>query len=738
VRTALSIESTHVAIDTDLPREESPRRRPKHKAGWAARRALKKESRRYKKRGWFRRWWWAFVLAIPLLGALGAGGTLLYFYEHLEIPKAAAPLQTTYVYDSRGKLLTTFHAAVNRTIIPLSDMPVSLQHAVIATEDKDFYHHPGIDPVGIVRAAWADLTNGQITQGGSTITQQYVKNVYTGDERTIGRKVKEALLAIKLEQRYTKQQILEKYLNTIYFGSGAYGVQAAAKTFWDEDAKNLTVLQSATLAGAIAAPSRYDPLESVQGAAKQRRNYVLDQMVSQGYLDSARAAQLKQKPVKTNPYVPRVQPKLSFFNEYVKRSLIDKLAKTTTHGDREAAAKLVYGGGLHVTTTLVPRFQDAADAAIENNLGAKGDPDAALVAIDPRTGAVEAMAGGHSYTHSQVNVATGYGSPGRQTGSAFKMFTLAAAMQQHFSLNGYWNGPSSIVISDPRCAGATGPWNPSNAGDGEAGTFTLADATAYSVNTVFAQLVTHLKNGPEDVVDMAHRLGIRSPLQPDCSITLGTQDVTPLEMTDSYATIADQGKHHAPTPLQSVKSRRGQQLIDFPGDGEQVISKNNANLVTQALEGVITKGTAAGKGLPGRPAAGKTGTAQDYQNAWFCGYTPQLAACVWVGYLNNNQSLLNVEGVPEVFGGTIPAQIWHDFMTEATQNMKVEDFTSPSQVGYTKGGSAPSPAPQPTPQPTSTSTPKHSPEPSPSSTEKPSPTPTKHSESPKPHHSKQP
>jgi penicillin-binding protein 1A len=722
-----------VAIDTDLPREESPRRRPKHKAGWSSRRSLKKDSRRYKKRGWFRRWWWVFVLALPLLGVIAAGGTLVWMYVHLEIPKAPAPIQTTYVYDSRGKLMTTFHAAVNRTLIPLSDMPTSLQHAVIATEDKDFYHHPGIDPVGIVRAAWADLTHGQITQGGSTITQQYVKNVYTGDERTIGRKVKEALLAIKLEQRYTKDQILEKYLNTIYFGSGAYGVQAAAKTFWNEDAKNLTLLQSATLAGAIAAPTRYDPLESVQGAAKQRRNYVLDQMVSQGYLEAARAAQLKQKPVKTDPYVPPANPKLSFFNEYVKRELIDKLAKTTTHGDREAAAKLVYGGGLKVTTTLNPNFQKDAETAIANNVGAKGDPDAALVAIDPRTGAVEAMAGGHSYQQSQVNVATGYGSPGRQTGSAFKMFTLAAAMQQHFSLNRYWRGPSTITIPDKQCYGASGPWQPSNAGDGEAGTFTLADATAYSVNTVFAQLVMALKNGPEDVVDMAHRLGIRSPLKPDCSITLGTQDVTPLEMTDSYATIAAQGVHHAPTPLQSVKSRRGQQLIDFPGKGDQAISKNNANLVTKALEGVITKGTAAATAPIGRPAAGKTGTAQDYRNAWFCGYTPQLAACVWVGYLNTNTPLLNVEGVPEVFGGTIPAQIWHDFMTQATQNMKVEQFTNPSQAGYTKGGSAPSPTPQPTPQPTPTS--KHSPSPSPGAG-KPSPTPTKHSPTPKPSHTK--
>ncbi|MDP9295690.1 MAG: transglycosylase domain-containing protein, partial [Actinomycetota bacterium] len=583
-----------MAIDTDLPRQGAPRRRAKHKASWKTRRATRKTRSRYKKRGWFRRWWWLFLLVLPFLGVVGVGGTLAWMYVHLTIPKAPPPVQTTYVYDAKGNQIATLHAAVNRTIIPLTDMPMSLQHAVIATEDKGFYHHPGIDPLGIIRAGWADLTHGSIQQGGSTITQQYVKNVYTGDERTIGRKIKEALLAIKLEQQYTKDQILTKYLNTIYFGSGAYGVQAAAKTFWKEDAKNLTVLQSATLAGAIAAPTRYDPLESVKGAAKGRRNYVLDQMVGQGYLAPARAAALKQKPVKTSPYMGGTPPQLSYFTDYVKRTLVEKLMKTTTNGDREAAARLVYGGGLKVTTTLNPSWQKAAQDAIDSHLPSKGDPQAALVAIDPRSGAVRALVGGRNFSRSQVNLATGYGSPGRSAGSAFKVFTLAAAMEQKISLNSVWNGPQSILIHDPQCAGAGGaPWNPSNAGDGEAGTFTLAEATAFSVNTIFAQLVTKLHNGPQDVADVAHKMGIRSHLDPVCSITLGTQPVTPLEMTDAYATLAAQGVHHPATPLESVKTRKGQQLINFPGNGDQALSKNDANLVTQALEGVVTHGTAA-------------------------------------------------------------------------------------------------------------------------------------------------
>jgi penicillin-binding protein 1A len=712
-----------VAVDTELPREGAPSRRPKHKAGWKTRRRLRKASARSKKRGFIRRWWW-LVLVLPFLGVIGVGGTLVWMYVHLDVPKAPPPLQTTYVYDSRGGLLTTLHAAVNRTIIPLSDMPLTLQHAVIATEDQDFYSHPGIDPFGIIRAAWADVTNRTIEQGGSTITQQYVKNVYTGNDRTIARKVKEALLAIKLEQQYTKEQILSKYLNTIYFGNGAYGVEAAAKTYWRKDAKNLTILQSATLAATIAAPSTYDPLDNnARAAVKARRNYVLERMVSQGYLDAATATELEQAKVKTDPYTQGTS-RLSYFTDYARRTLVDKLAKTTTHGDRETAAQMVYGGGLKVTTTLNRTWQDAAQAAIDSNLSAKGDPQAALVAIDPRNGAVRALVGGRNFQRSQVNLATGYGSPGRSAGSAFKMFTLAAAMEQKFSLNSVWSGPQSIVINDPECAGAGGaPWNPSNAGDGEAGTFTLEAATANSVNTIFAQLVTKLRNGPQDVVDVAHSMGIRSNLDPVCSITLGTQPVTPLEMTDAYATLAAQGIHHPATPLESVKSRKGQDLIRYPAKGDEALTKNQANLVTKALQGVITSGTGYPNAQLPRPAAGKTGTAQNYSDAWFCGYVPQLAACVWVGYLNDNKPLTNVEGVSPVYGGTIPAAIWHDFMIKAIQNMPVEQFPNPSQAGYTKG---------PSPQPTFTPTPRHTP--TPTTTPTPTATPTsKHTQpTPKP------
>ncbi len=696
-----------MAIDSQLPREDTPlsRRRAKHKAGWRARRSLKRaEAARYKKHKFIRRWWWVWlIIGIPFLGAVGVGGTLVYMYLHLEIPDAPPPLQTTYVYDKQGDLLTTFHAAVNRTIIPIEEMPTSLRQAVIATEDKDFYTHPGIDPVGIARAAWADLTQGSVEQGGSTITQQYVKNVYTGDERTIARKVKEALLAIKLEQQYTKDQILSKYLNTIYFGHGAYGVQAAAKTYWDKDASDLSAVQSATLAATIAAPSRYDPLSgdnATRHLVKQRRNYVLDRMVSQDYLEAAQASEMKAKKVRTHEYVESTS-RLSYFTDYVRRTLVDKLAKTTTDGDREAASEMVYGGGLKVTTTINMNWQRAAQEAVDSHLDAKGDPQAALVAIDPDTGAVRALVGGRNYTHSQVNLATGYGSPGRSAGSAFKVFTLAAAMEQKYSLNSVWTGPPTKIIPDKECRSPDGsPWAPSNAGDGEGGTFTLAGATAHSINTIFAQLVVDLKNGPQDVVDVAHRMGIRSNLEPQCSITLGAQPVTPLEMADAYATLAAQGRHHPATPLESVKTRRNANLIKYPVKGTEALTKNQANLVTKALEGVITDGTYTADSI-GRPAAGKTGTAQSYSDAWFCGYVPQLVTCVWVGYVNDNRPLVNVQGVPAVYGGTIPAQIWHDFMVVATENMEVERFPNPSLQGFINGPptATPTPSPQPTPRP---------------------------------------
>ncbi len=524
--------------------------------GKGARHAPRKKRAQKGFKAWLRRWWWVFVV-VPASGMLLVLGMLLYVYAHLELPATPPPLQTTHIYDSNGNQIATLHAGVDRTIIPLSDMPKPFQHAVIAVEDHDFYRHPGIDPLGIVRAAWTDLLNRGAVQGASTITQQLVKTVYAGryvtdpqtdaevyvtPPRTIGQKVREALLAIKVEQTYTKDEILEKYLNTVYFGRGAYGVQAAAQTYYQKDAKDLSILESAMLAGLIRSPGTYDPTIEGNDAALARRNFVLERMVAEGYLAAGRLANMQAQPVRTNAIETvglHFPGKLGYFLDYTRRALIDQYGEAP-----------VFGGGLEVTTTLDEAMQREAVEAVESRLDTEGDPDAALVAIDPRTGGVLAMYGGRNFNQEHVNLATGAGGTGRQAGSAFKMFTLVAALQQGYDLNARWNGPGTITIPDTACYTNGQPWELSNASDSESGVFTLLSATTHSVNTVYAQVVSAVT--PQAVVNVAQDMGIRSHLDPVCSITLGTQDVTPLDMTDAYATLAARGVQHRATPLQKV------------------------------------------------------------------------------------------------------------------------------------------------------------------------------------------
>ena len=673
------------------------------------------------RRGLFRRFWWVLVAA-PVVVVLAVGGALVYAYSQIELPKALPPIQSTFMYDRNGSLLASIHGAVDRTIIPFDKMPEHLRDAVIAVEDHGFYEHPGIDPVGILRAAWTDLVKHTTVQGGSTITQQLVKQVYAGSyveqpdgtreyvvpPRTIKEKIREALLAIKLEKTLSKDQILARYLNTIYLGHGAYGVQAAAQTYWGIDAADLNVKQSATLAGLITSPGRFDPIDHPEDSAV-RRNYALDQMVQYGYLDGPTADRLKAKKVTTAPRKEAVNAPANseYFVDYAKRYLIDRYGGAA-----------VFGGGYRVTTSLDLGLQRAAEAAVNAHLPSPSDPEGALVAIDPSTGEILAMVGGRGFTQSQVNLAVSglrlrtetFGGTGRQAGSAFKPFTLAAAMKAGYNLNAYWQGPSSITIPNTDCYTDGAPWELSNASDSEAGTFSLKAATAHSVNTVFAQVTAQL--GPQKVVDMAHLLGIRSHLDPVCSITLGVEAVNPLEMTNAYATLAAHGVRRYANPLVQLTNHNGKVVDDVSRKPKQVLDANDADLVTYALEDVVTYGTGTVARLSDRPVAGKTGTAQDYVDAWFCGYTPQLATCVWVGYPKGEIPLESVEGVSPVFGGTIPAAIWHDFMTVAMQGQPVESFAVPSFDGHTIGPATPVPSPIPSPSP------------SPSPSESPSPEPT--------------
>ncbi|MGZ4149422.1 MAG: transglycosylase domain-containing protein [Actinomycetota bacterium] len=707
---------------------------PRHAPVKVAAKAGKKAG---KKRSFLRRRWWVFVLVTPVVLGIVGFVALYVAYTRIQLPDKLPPIQTTYLYDRNGHLLTTLHGAVNRTIVPLSAISPKLQDAVIATEDHGFYEHPGIDPIGIARAAFTDLIKRQTVQGASTITEQLVKNVYAGQyqtdpktgvttyvmpPRTIKEKIREALLAVKLDRQLGKDWILAQYLNTVYFGHGAYGIEAAAETYFGKHASQLTWVESASLAGVLHAPTLYDPIDHPSDNW-YRRNYALDQLAHYGYLDTATAAKLKATKccgtVKNDPTERIVAPgDAEYFVDYTRQYLIHKYGEAR-----------VYGGGLRVTTSLDLKLQKAAEAAIARELpDPVHDPAAALVSIDPRTGQIVAMAGGRDWSKSKFNYATMQGGSGRQSGSAFKAFTLAAAMQNGYDLNAYWNGPSTITI--PQCPDSTQPdgyWHVVNAGDGEAGTFTLAGATAHSVNTIFAQVIAQL--GPDKVVAMAHALGIRSSLPETCAITVGSVAVNPLEMTNAYATLADQGMRHWATPLVQVKTPSNHTDPSVTEKGTQVLGTNDAELVTYALQGVVTGGTGYLAAIPPYPVAGKTGTANDNVDAWFCGYTVQLTTCVWMGWPKNDTTpLANIEGVPSVYGGTIPAAIWHDYMAVAMQGKHPAAFPTPSFAGYTVGPASPvaSPTPSPTatPTPTSSPSPTKSPTPSPTPTSTPTPSPT--------------
>ncbi len=588
----------------------------------------------------------------------------------------------SFLYTADGKLLGVVPSATNRQPLPLSKLSPWLREATVAIEDARFWQHGALDYQGILRAFYDDLTSGQIVQGGSTLTQQLVRNLYIGDpQRTFSRKIKEACLSDKLftkmQHRYgtgARTAILAAYLNEVFYGHHAYGAEAASETYFSRRALNLNLSQAALLAGLPQAPTTYDPLVN-PSYALARRNDVLKAMLKNGYISpwqyhSARSRSLELKP--GHLYSRLQQP--NFFG-WATQQLAAR------YGQRQ-----VERGGLRVTTTLDPRLQALALNAARSVLHTSTDPATAIVAMDPTTGAVKAMV---DYLPNgrrlQFNLAT---QAHRSTGSAFKPITLATALNEGASLYSSFTGPPEIYITDPACRDPGGPngyWDVHNSGDESAGTMNLLGATANSVNTIYAQLIA--KTGISQVVQMAHWMGITTPsgpkslyFNPVCAITLGGVGFTPLELTDVYATIASGGIHHAPQAFETVKGPNANVLGKISTAGKEVLAPNLDAELTYAMQGVIQYGTGTAANI-GRPAAGKTGTAENYIDAWFCGFVPQLVTCVWVGYPKGEISLYNVEGVPQVFGGTLPAQIWHDFMAPAVQNLPVKNFPTPTFGG---------------------------------------------------------
>jgi penicillin-binding protein 1A len=616
----------------------------------------------------------ALVFVVVIGVSLATGAAVVASDCSLDSLRPIALGSNSFVYASNGARLGVVPSDRNRQPLALRQMSTWTPKATIAIEDRRFYEHGGVDFHAIARAALTDLEHGKIVQGGSTITQQLVRNLYIGsDRRTFGRKIKEACLAMKLGDKLSKEQILADYLNEVSYGNHASGIEAAAQTYFSNPARRLTLDQAALLAGLPQAPTLYDPFRHPQ-RARDRRNEVLRAMFTAHMITLRQLNVASLRPLglrRGNLYTAIRHP--NFFG-YVEQQLVAHFG-----------SKQVQSGGLQVETTLDPHLQASAQHIVQDVMRNPQDPSVALVAIDPKTGAIKTMV---SYKPDHRKLQFNLASQGhRQAGSAFKPFLLTAAVQAGISLYSGFSGPSQMYVTDPRCAYNGEPWDVHNFADESGGYMNLIDATAHSVNTIFAQLVT--KVGPDHVVATAHGMGIHSKLEPVCSITLGSQPVTPLEMTEAYATLAAGGIHHPAQALKLVRDPRGKVLARLAPGGNRVLSPNTAATVTYALRGVVEHGTGTAAYF-GRPAAGKTGTAENFQDAWFCGFVPQLVACVWVGYPKAEIPMYNVEGYSAVFGGSLPARIWHDFMYEATKNLPVASFPNATIGGYTVSGSPPS------------------------------------------------
>jgi penicillin-binding protein 1A len=620
------------------------------------------------RRGW--KWWLsrgtiALITPLVLLAAVAFLAPLPY--------DPPAPLQTAFVFDSEGRLIARVTAEERRTVVPLRRIPEQVRQAFLAAEDERFYRHMGVDPIAILRALWEDLTGGRF-QGGSTITQQLVRNTsepYVGRERTLWRKLREAVMAVRLERRFSKDEILEMYLNQIYFGEGAYGVEAASQEYFGTHVWNLDLAQAATLAGSVAAPSRYNPRASAD-AATERRDWVLQRMVTLNYIEPDEAGRARAEDLKLAAPKPQ-KSRAAYFVDYLTRDV-----------RRRLGADVMYRGGLQIESTLDLEIQRAAERAIAGVLNQPGDPAAALVAVDVRTGGILAMVGGRDFHRSQVNLATGQGGSGRQAGSAFKPFVLARALQEGISPYDVYSAPGSITVDG---------WDVSNFGGSSYGALSVRSATVSSVNTVFAQLVDDV--GADDVADLAHRMGIRSELPPVLSLALGSAEVTPLEMTAAYATLASGGIYRRPSGVGRIVDSRGEVVQRLDSEGRRALDEDIAGEVTDILLDVVAGGTGSGAQLSSTAVAGKTGTSQDYADSWFCGYTSEVAACVWMGHVEARIPMTSVRGI-SVTGGSFPADIWQAFMStlpSAEESLGTGSSSSGASTGtYTEPETVDEPA----------------------------------------------
>ena len=653
----------------------------------------------------------AFV-CVAIIMPIGVAGVSLASYIFLPLPTPELPepkidiepSRITKIYDAAGNEIGVLRKFDTKIPVKPEDIPDVLKQAVVAVEDQRFYSHSGFDLQASMRALWADINGRAVVQGGSTITQQYVKSVYTGGERTFSRKLKEAVIASRIDRQLDKDDILFRYLSTIYLGGGAYGVGAAAESYFRKPVSELNLSESALLAGVIRAPSELEPRAN-PAAAEANRVRALDLMlaqrrISQAQYDEAAVARIVNvgsDPAADGPatlvYPLELQSATEpYYVDAVRQYLSVK------YGD-----DLIYRGGLRVETALDPKMQTQAEKAVADSLsGTQAPLEMAMVAIEPGTGFVKALVGGRDFAASQVNLALGAcveqpedkaaplclagGGSGRQSGSAFKPITLAAAFEQGIGPGRVYSGPSTYRV--PNCSGSF--CTVSNVESGGYGAITLRQATAYSVNTVYAQLIRDV--GVEETAEMAHRLGLTT-VRPDgtrpdgqtygIALTLGAAETSPWDMAAAYSVFANRGVQMPATPVVKVTDAEGNVLEDnTKRKGKRVLTEVVADNLNDVLKGVVEFGTGTNAAI-GRDGgtAGKTGTSENFGDAWFVGYTPALATAVWMGYSDSrDKPLRNIKGVNPVYGGTIPARTWKAFMGEALKDAPEAKFPAPASL----------------------------------------------------------
>jgi len=651
----------------------------------------------------------AFVIVAVML-PVATAGTVLAALVLLPLPASLPPAnpevkaRVSHIYDSQGRELGSFRTFEQRVPVQPKDIPAVVKQAVIASEDKRFYSHGGVDVQGSLRALWADFRGKQYVQGGSTITQQYVKEAYLSRERTLTRKLREAMIARYVDRQLPKDEILYRYLSIVYFGDGAYGIGAASESYFRKKVSELTLSEAALLAGIIPAPSDYEPHHH-PAKAEERRMTVLRAMLDQKRISRQQFDEAAKQRIYIccdlgPPAVPvtlvwrRADPPTEFpyFVDYVRRYII-------AHYGEDA----LYRGGLRVQTTLDPRLQLLAQETVARQLdGTKPPLEMSIVTVEPPTGFVKAMVGGRDFgaARGQVNLALGKcnspppphaptnepvcldgGGTGRQPGSSFKPFTLAKALEKGITPEKVYRSPTEYRIcpgSQPGCVVR---------GGGGGGSSTLRSATWRSVNTVYVQVIQDA--GVRDTAELAHRLGVTT-VSPDGKLpngqpysqllTLGVAEVAPLDMAAAFGVFAARGLQNPATPIVKIEDVNGKVLEDNTArQPKRVLDQAVADTVTDVTRGVISSGTGKAADI-GRPAAGKTGTAEDNADAWFVGFTPTLSTAVWMGYSDGRRPLLGIKGVSQVQGGTIPARTWAAFMSQAVKDVPVTDFDKPAPI----------------------------------------------------------